>query len=327
MSVGYALALMAGDTPDAKEIFGLQRADAYLRESFGPRGGEEESMEKRNENWVAGAIGSGWCPSLLPRAGYQFCPPSSIIQAAVESMLVSSPPEIEPEKTQNNKKTEEKDSSHSKPSLVSKVGMKRPATEEMGEKAKVMKQNLPEEGKAKKEENTPANKFLRGNRSVLSQLPSVKVAEKLPNHNVVGAVRKPVSRMPSYSSRINTMTNITIRGLRRNFSFNEHRRLSVQKGRRVPSKVNFSCNIKARLKKTERFGLGSFEIREAVERLMAIIKILGLATLHLWQYQGDKAVKMLEQLPDSHWESAWVKTMLGKAYYESNNMKKAHLMG
>jgi anaphase-promoting complex subunit 3 len=59
------------------------------------------------------------------------------------------------------------------------------------------------------------------------------------------------------------------------------------------------------------------------EGLMALMQELGTAYLHLSQFNCRKAIDCLNNLPPQHYNTGWVLSLLGKAYYELTDYQQA----
>lgn len=63
--------------------------------------------------------------------------------------------------------------------------------------------------------------------------------------------------------------------------------------------------------------------RHSLEGLMMLLRELGQAYLYLSQFDCKKAIECLSNLPPHHHDTGWVLSLLGKAYFELNDYKKA----
>lgn len=63
--------------------------------------------------------------------------------------------------------------------------------------------------------------------------------------------------------------------------------------------------------------------RHSLEGLMMLLRELGQAYLYLSQFECKKAIECLSNLPPHHHDTGWVLSLLGKAYFELNDYKKA----
>lgn len=59
------------------------------------------------------------------------------------------------------------------------------------------------------------------------------------------------------------------------------------------------------------------------EGLMALLRELGTAYLHLSQFNCRKAIDCLNNLPPQQFNTGWVLSLLGKAYYELTEYQQA----
>ncbi|KAK3908419.1 Cell division cycle protein 27-like protein [Frankliniella fusca] len=56
--------------------------------------------------------------------------------------------------------------------------------------------------------------------------------------------------------------------------------------------------------------------KQSAEGLMALLREIGTAYQHLSQYNCRKAIECLEALPPQHFNTGWVLSLMGKAYFE-----------
>ncbi|XP_014248268.1 cell division cycle protein 27 homolog [Cimex lectularius] len=61
----------------------------------------------------------------------------------------------------------------------------------------------------------------------------------------------------------------------------------------------------------------------SLEGLLLLMSTLGQGYLHLLQFDCKKAIEIFNSLPPHHRNTGWVLAMLGKAYFEMNDYKKA----
>lgn len=57
------------------------------------------------------------------------------------------------------------------------------------------------------------------------------------------------------------------------------------------------------------------------EGLMALLREIGTAYQHLSQYNCRKAIECLEALPSQHFNTGWVLSLMGKAYFELSDFQ------
>ncbi|XP_039284697.1 cell division cycle protein 27 homolog [Nilaparvata lugens] len=63
--------------------------------------------------------------------------------------------------------------------------------------------------------------------------------------------------------------------------------------------------------------------KQSIEGLMSLLREIGTAYLHLSQYNCQKAIACLNDLPLRHYNSGWVLCVLGKAHFEMNDFQQA----
>lgn len=63
--------------------------------------------------------------------------------------------------------------------------------------------------------------------------------------------------------------------------------------------------------------------KQSSEGLMALLRELGTAYLHLSQFNCRKAIDCLNNLPPQHYSTGWVLSLLGKAHYELTDYQQA----
>ncbi|XP_069701622.1 cell division cycle protein 27 homolog isoform X2 [Periplaneta americana] len=63
--------------------------------------------------------------------------------------------------------------------------------------------------------------------------------------------------------------------------------------------------------------------KQSAEGLMALLRDMGTAYLHLSQFNCRKAIECLNNLPPQHYNTGWVLSLLGKAHYELTEYQQA----
>ncbi|XP_034250994.1 cell division cycle protein 27 homolog isoform X2 [Thrips palmi] len=61
--------------------------------------------------------------------------------------------------------------------------------------------------------------------------------------------------------------------------------------------------------------------KQSAEGLMALLREIGTAYQHLSQYNCRKAIECLEALPSQHFNTGWVLSLMGKAYFELSDFQ------
>jgi anaphase-promoting complex subunit 3 len=64
-------------------------------------------------------------------------------------------------------------------------------------------------------------------------------------------------------------------------------------------------------------------VHSFAEGLMALLQELGTAYLHLSQFNCRKAIECLNNLQPKQYNTGWVLSLLGKAYYELTEYQQA----
>ncbi|RZF36053.1 hypothetical protein LSTR_LSTR005869 [Laodelphax striatellus] len=63
--------------------------------------------------------------------------------------------------------------------------------------------------------------------------------------------------------------------------------------------------------------------KQSIEGLMSLLREIGTAYLHLSQFNCQKAIACLNDLPLRHYNTGWVLCVLGKAHFEMNDFQQA----
>ncbi|XP_021937878.1 cell division cycle protein 27 homolog isoform X2 [Zootermopsis nevadensis] len=144
---------------------------------------------------------------------------------------------------------------------------------------------------------------------------SVKENNKSPNRNKFAAPKSPSGKTKSRISKTNrNKTNFN--------ELNERNRSEKEKTETITSSdlkiiSNNGGSVHSAIQQALQMQ------KQSSEGLMALLRELGTAYLHLSQFNCRKAIDCLNNLPPHHYNTGWVLSLLGKAHYELTEYQQA----
>lgn len=151
----------------------------------------------------------------------------------------------------------------------------------------------------------PTGQSVRRSSRLFSNSYSVKENNKSPNRNKFATPKSPSRKTKQRLAKCNLNKNNAYTEL------NARNKLEKEKTETVTSDS-----------KTNSIGVNNYVQqatnmqKHSAEGLMCLLRDIGVAYLHLTQFECKKAIDELKNLPTHHFETPWVYSMLGLAHFE-----------
>ncbi|XP_034937332.1 cell division cycle protein 27 homolog [Chelonus insularis] len=158
------------------------------------------------------------------------------------------------------------------------------------------------------------NTNVRRSSRLFSHSYSVKENNKSPNRNKFVTPKSPSRKTKARLSKTN-LNKTSFNEL------NERNRNEKEKSETITSeKMVATTNA---LNQTNATHCAVMVQKQCTEGLMSLLRDLGMAYQHLSQFNCSQAVEILSVLPEHHYTTGWVLSMLAKAHFEMNDYKTA----